>query len=497
MTFAITVERSNGTAIGVGPVATATRWRRVRRLDQAGSVEATAPATDERTSLFTLRRYIRCYGQQAGARRELGLGIIDRVDIDTDNRTMAVSGGDLLRELAWRSVSFLELKTGPDAPIDVMDALDLIIADCNSQTDPDWTIDYTTYGSTVSATLGDATLTNVTNIENWVGREGAPIFGDVVDVGATVLSIDTAAATIEMSTGATATDIGSVVTRASVFYAFAGESVLQALAKVAELTGQHFRLGSGREIVWLHDMKPSSGVRAVIGADPIAAESNRDICLITSLSYMQDSSGVISHLHPWGSGNPRMGLANDNHDITPDPNATTRTAPDGYTLDLDNLVIRRDDAETDYGYSIRHYTFNDIGPTLEEDDPDYDAALVAARNQLFDAAIEYLRVNSYPLESYRLSIAKLDREVLPGQTVRVIYQDRVPVVNEVSGVTVAYRWVNIDAELLVLEATTEVTDAGIHTPGLVVATVDRWPTNDVQLLVAMKRQIEQAQSHRQ
>src|SRR3712207_9123560 len=45
-----------------------------------------------------------------------------------------------------------------------------------------------------------------------------------------------------------------------------------------------------------------------------------------------------------------------------------------------------------------------------------------------------------------------------------------------------YKWVNINAYLLVLEATIEITESGVHTPGLVVAAIDRWPQNDVELL---------------
>ncbi len=482
----VDLESQNGTKVGPGPLAALT-WKHVARLDRGGSIAFDVPAISDRTSILALRRYARCYGQVGGTRTELGLGIIDSLDIDTDARQITVSGDDLLRELAMRTVSFLELKNAGATPMSLSDALDAILTACNVSADPDWTLDRTTYASTGTTTNTSTTISSVTNISNWTGREGAPIFGTNIPAGATVVSVG--ASSLVISAAATATAAGVALARTQVFYVFAGESVLASFNKVAEMTGTHWRLGTGRQIVWLYNVQPSSGIRAVIGADPQAAESNPDICLITGLDYIQDSSEVISHLFPKGSGSgaDAMRLANDAHPGTPDPNITTRTAPAGYTLDLDANVLRRDAAETDYGFYSRHQSFSDIGPTVNTTDANYATALVNARNTLFDAALEHLRAHSYPQDTYRLDIAKLDRLILPGETIRVIYRGWVD----------GYKWVDIDTDLLVLESTTEITDAGIHTPGLVVATIDRWPANDVELLVKLLRDTQQRASHDQ
>lgn len=496
MTFSIDIERQDGTRYGPGPIRSATRWQTRKRLSLTGAVEMSAPATDDRTSLLRLRRYMRCHGTRAGARTELGLGIIDTIDMDTTGRSLVARGFDLFRELGWFNVSFLELKDGLD-PMPLYDALDEILAACNSQTSLDWTLDYSTFGSTGDTTDGNATILNVTNMDNFVGRVGSPVYGAGIPLGAVVTAVDVGAETISINPDPTATASGVAITRAAVFYVCSGESGLAAFARVAEMTGQHFRLGTGRQIVWLHDMRSSSGVRAVIDVDPVAAEANRDICLITSLQYLQDSTEAISHIVPWGSGTgtSRLGLANLDHATNPDPNITTRTPPDGYVMNLDFNVIARTAAQTDYGYHIRHVSFPDIAPTLDDTDPDYDDALVAARNQLFDVAMEYLRVHSYPLESFRVGIAKLDREVLPGETIRLIYRGRVAILNEQTGDVLSYRWVDIDTDLVVLESTTEITDAGVHTPSIVVSTLPRWPVDDRALFFRMYRQLQQAQQH--
>jgi hypothetical protein len=402
----VDLEDSTGTKVGPGPVS-ALSWRHVLRMDRAGLVSFNTPAADRRAGILMLRRYARCYGQIAGTRTELGLGIIDKLDLDVDQREMTASGDDLMRELAFRSVGDLALKNAGETPMTTADALDAIIALA-----PGWTLNRITY---VTATV-------------------------------------------------------------DVFYTFSGESILAALAKVASLTGTHFRLGTGREIIWLFNSQPSSGVRAVIGVDPIAAEANRDICLITGLTYIQDSSDVISRIYPHGGGTGANRL-----DLT----ATTRTAPAGYVLDTVNNYIERTDAETDYGFAERHVSFNDITPSVPDTDPDYATAVISASDTLYDVAYNYLRTHSYPQESYKLTVTKLDRLILPGETIRVKY----------NGWVDGYQWVDINTDLLVLEATTEITDAGIHVPSLTVATIDRWPVNDLELLVALVRQVQQAQAH--
>jgi hypothetical protein len=487
--FSIAIETQAGVPVGPGPIATASRWQQVRRLDRAGTVALDAPATDERTAFLSLRRYVRCRSQ-AGA---WSAGIIETIGVDTEGRTLTASGSDLLRELAMRTSSFTELRDvdggGDPIPIGLAEALDIIIDACNTQADPDWTLDAITYVTAGDTTSASTTIANVRNIANFENRIGGPIFGAGIPDGAIVTAVDAAAFELEIAPAATATASNVTLERSQFFYTCGGESILQTFIKIAEMTGTHFRLGTGREIVWLYNIHNASDVRAVVGVDPVAAESNQDICLITSLEYVQDASDVISHVHPWGSGSgsSRLGMANSDHPGVPDPNITTRTAPDGYTLDLDNNVIRRDDAQTDYGYSIRHQTFSDIGVGVATTDPDYDTALFRARDMLFDAGLEYLRAHSYPLESYRLGIAKLDREVLPGQTIRVIYNSWVD----------GYKWVSINRELLVLESTVELTATGTRTSGLVVSTLDRWPENDLALLVRMVRAVQQAQQHTQ
>jgi hypothetical protein len=484
----IDVETAAGVRRGAGPLASASSWRRTRRLDRAGGIAFDVAATDARASLVGLRSYAHAFGD---ARLDLGRGIVEAIELDSAARVLSVAGDDLLRELAMRPIGFVQFTSGT-GPQPLTSALDTILSVFNSQTDPQWTIDYTTFRSTGTTTSGSTTVAAVTHLDNWRGREGTPIYAAGIPAGATVTAVG--ATSLTLSVAASASASGVALSRYQVFYKAGDESILGILSKMADLTGTHFRLGQGRQIVWLYNTAQPSGVRAVTDVAPHAAQSNPDICLITDLQYLQDSSALISHVTPWGSGNgdARLRLATS----AADANKTTRTAPPGYTLDLDNNVIRRDAAQTDYGYWNVYRSFNDITVGLDEGDAGYAAALVASRNMLFDAAFEYLRSHSYVHETYRLSVAKLDRELLPGQTLRVVYRGAMTPATGTSEGS-GRRWIDIDRDLLILEATTATDGSGITTPSLVVSTIPRWPSNDVELLIDLLQNVQQSQAHRQ
>jgi hypothetical protein len=78
-----------------------------------------------------------------------------------------------------------------------------------------------------------------------------------------------------------------------------------------------------------------------------------------------------------------------------------------------------------------------------------------------------------PQKSYRLSVMKLDREIPVGSTIHVVYKRVVD----------TYVAVNIDADLVVLEAITKVDAKGLRTASLQVATIDAWPDSDTSATV--------------
>lgn len=106
----IDIEDAAGSRYGDGPITTASEWQSLRRLDGAGTFAFTMPASDPRSNLLGNKRVARCWSERNGVIKEVGAGIIDQIEIAPgEPTTLRVSGDDLLRELANRTVGDLEL----------------------------------------------------------------------------------------------------------------------------------------------------------------------------------------------------------------------------------------------------------------------------------------------------------------------------------------------------------------------------------------------------
>jgi hypothetical protein len=110
MTIWIDVENASGARYGDGPIITASEWQSTRRLDGAGTFSFVMPASDPRSNLLAHKRIVRCWRADASGVREVGGGIIDAITVTPGDPTLLqVSGDDLLRELANRTVGDLDL----------------------------------------------------------------------------------------------------------------------------------------------------------------------------------------------------------------------------------------------------------------------------------------------------------------------------------------------------------------------------------------------------
>lgn len=388
--FWIDVENAAGIKQGDGPIISAEYWESVVRLDRAGTFSFSMPASDNRAAIVQPKLVARCYARVQDNVTEIGAGIIDKITltIGAQGQTMlVVSGDDLLRELTWRSVGFLELTDG--AGNGVTNALYQVM-----QCAPGWSLSY--YPST----------------EN------------------------------------------------NVYAKFAGETVLSALIKIAADKGEHFRIGTGRSVAWLRKDLTSSGIRAIQGGEPTAIDGNKDVCIVVNLQEERDTYQICSRIYPYGSGvgDARLTLA-----------ATSMTAPMGYTLDKANNYLMKNNTEESYGRIEQYMSFKNIAPISNT-----DADLQAAANKLFGAALTYLEKHKQPEKFYTMEVAKVDRLIHPGETVRVVVKK---IVDE-------YDVVDIDADLYVLEVRNRIDGSGIRTTGMQVATVDRWNESDDALIVS-------------
>ena len=270
--------------------------------------------------------------------------------------------------------------------------------------------------------------------------------------------------------------IDSGETATNVYAGFDGESVLHALTRVGEHIGEHWRLGSGRSVAWIGPAAGfvASGVRAVQHFnDPVSAETVGTIALITALEEESDAADLITRVIPRGSGNGGVTLT-----LAP----ATDTAPSGYTLDLVNNFVKRNDAETAYGRIERVLDYKEIGP-ISNTTPDVQAAA----NMLLQASVEHLRRYGSPQKFYRVGLANVNQALLPGTSLHCVYR-------RLLDGHVVY---DLDAEFILLEVESQISELGIETISVLISTIDRLPQSDSEFLSQQAMQAKVLSAHQQ
>lgn len=277
---------------------------------------------------------------------------------------------------------------------------------------------------------------------------------------------------------------GADTLQTPVSHLFKWESVLEAMNIISGFTGEHFRLdeATDRAVKWLGPPSgfSSSGVRAVTNADPSAVASNPNVCLIDYIGRALDSWDLVNRLYPFGalvfdgSDDESYGINLDAATTWPDGTAIT-TNPhtiDGveYEINTGSRYVQSNTSIDDWGVLERKHDFPTIGP-----DTDSGVTGTMARNQLLAAAIERLRNYSQPQEAYHLIVVGLQQVLYPGQTIRVQARRYID----------GQRPIDIDADLIILEASQEFTDRGIGSTALTVSTVAQWPITQERLLAQL------------
>jgi hypothetical protein len=399
--FYIDIEDSSGNKIGTGPIMTALEWTSTLRLSKAGVFSFQIPVTDPQLQYITHKRIAKCYAKIDGIDTLIGAGVIDDISIDPVNRTISVSGDDLLRELTYRAVGFLQIDEPTDGKI------------------------------------------GLTSIETYFPSGW---------------SYDTVT--------------GYNQTLTDIYAQFAGESCLNALTKVAEKMGENFRLGTGRQVVWLQEDTPDSGVRAIRPTvDPDKAASNQ--CFVESLEQVEQSYDLYTRVYPFGAGNGRDRL---------DLYWSTLTLPAGWVVDLNNNYIENTTAIAQYGLIERYLSYKDIA-ALSNSEVDLENA---SNYLLFTAYTEMQRAIAVNA-AYSLNVSRLDEIVYPGETIHLTYESTVDD-NE---------FINVDTDLIVLESTISVNQEGIRTGDLMISTIDKWPETDFDIVAGQMQDGKIFEAHPQ
>lgn len=394
LTFFADVYNAAGTTkLGQGPLTAIKTWSNVPRMDKAGEFSFTVLASDPGVSVLAKKCIVKCYALEASGPTYIGAGIVDRIETfieDDGSISYIVSGGDLLRELNYRTVKFLLLASG-GLPITHAAALTAIAAFAPAG----WTF------------IADPTPPTAT-----------------------------------------------------IYYEFAGDSVLAALTQLAEHTGTHFYLSDDREVTFKSTFT-DSGLRAIeVPFLPDVLETST--AYIKHINVTEDTFDLITIIYPYGKGEGAAALALTN---------TTRSAPGGYTLSVGNNYIRNDTALAIYGTIERVVQYKDIeelGVTLNDQQ--------SAANILFDAALTALQIQSQPARFYELTLDYCPALLRPTQTIRCLLR------RVADGRVVA----NYDDVLYIVEVKHEISgDHSLRTTGLTVSTVQRYVDKDTNPIVEL------------
>ena len=526
----IDIEDAAGNKLSSGPITTASYWRQTKRLKRAGEFSFAMPASDPKKADLTYRRRVRCWEYDHLLHRQVdcGSGVVEhmRTAVDASGASIIeVSGGDLLRELADRTVGDLKLmvestytatkvhhvnpgstdmpnaydgNAGTSANVDLTGtatgapadwiyvrsdktfsrvvftlgaAVNAVAAELRGQFYNEESVGWESIKITTDGTAaGGATLaqSGLVEFDMPAGWGTSPTYeirfyvnADIDDVDFAEVQVrvfeETLTALADVMAFAPASwsiddALGHTATKNGVYLTFAGESVLTALIRIAEHTGENFTVGFGRNLIWLQDEQRDSGLRAVAHVDPIAAENAPEIMLIRNLRAAPDgdASDIISRVYPYGGGIGPM---------RPTLALTSKSAPAGYTLSTADNYLKCDATETAYGRIEVSQAWSDVVSKGTDATQKQKAA-----DALFDRTLEFLLQHAVPIESYEADVLKLSRPLLPGYRVRVVYDEFVD----------GYHAVAVDDVLWVTETATEIDASGIHVTGLQLATIDRY-----------------------
>jgi hypothetical protein len=260
---------------------------------------------------------------------------------------------------------------------------------------------------------------------------------------------------------------------------FDGVPIFNAIAKIADLLGVHVRELSGRRID-LGAFGVASGITLMApNAAGIGVDDNPLVGLIQSIKVTEEGTAIVNRIIPCGSGE-----GSTLFQLGPTTGAaagipwSTRTVP--YTIhhaigpNGETYYYLEDAASVAaYGLRIKVLAAKDIAPIANT-----PTAWENGANALYDLGATYLTRFKDPLKVYKIQVSKLDDAFEVGDTVRVIYRGVA-----VTDVATRTTWLNVDANLVVLEKTRSFDASGAETWTLVVATVARYLQDDQEILI--------------
>ena len=264
---------------------------------------------------------------------------------------------------------------------------------------------------------------------------------------------------------------------------FDGAPIFNAVAKLADILGVHVREIPTRKVDF-GAFGVDSGI--VLMAPPAASpaiDNNPLVGIIQNIKVTEEGTGIINRVIPCGAGEGntlfQLGPAKGAAAGTP---WSTRSIAGGFPYDIEHDTgpnaeeyYYLEDAASVAAYGTRKKVLadKDIAPIANS-----PTAFENAANALYDLAAAYLGKFKDPLKVYDIGVSKLADTFRVGDTVRVVYRG-------IAETDVATRttWLNVDANLVVLEKTRSFDASGADKWDLKVATVARYLQDDQEILI--------------
>jgi hypothetical protein len=470
--YQIDIEK-NGMRVGSGPIISAISWSSEARLGEVGDFICRIAATDSQIPYVIPYNTLVCkvFIQTIGI-VELARGEIRdiKTTIDPDGTPIIeVKGPDGLNRLTEKSVGYLEIG--------------IVKRDTNGST--------TSIGNPISLTAALDSIKEQLNKDNFNTAISQP--------GQLPWTFD--------YTGIT----GANNVTKMVFYQFAGETILAALAKICELAEVHFVVQPGNRVVFRRDdYFEDCGIRAIASPpepDPLV----KGTCYIVGTpTISEETRETFTRIIPWGYGRAEtsVGLHHladaDEKNYIPkgswpplfpghawitEINAAGQEVP----LGVSNTNAENSATVGAPGRIIEKFKkYQDVEPVLPDDfdamkengtDPVYDAdtkkairarAYKSAAQTLLDTAQVELDEALNRTVHYDLSLLHLNHVVKPGQQIRCVFHYRL-----------GTGWATVDQWLKITGVKLEVDSQGIRITDLTVSNVMQPPRLDADPLLQL------------
>lgn len=256
---------------------------------------------------------------------------------------------------------------------------------------------------------------------------------------------------------------------------YQGQSILEAIEELANRWGYHFRIGTGRELIFKILGTVNSNVRLVGGlrGQTSDIDNHTEVALITNISESTDRDGIINRVIALGAGTGAGQVTlerqtDDRHGYIVASVSPSNGQTYWYIEDAASIAS--------YGAREAPIIFEQVKPILNS-----ITAKIRAANELMYAAEEFLLRHKDPRVQYEIGdIRALRANVEVGDKIALEYR----------GIVDGYKYIDVDNTFWLMELQRDRDAAsGDRVARVVLSNVDKQRTDDVQMWRQLQKRV--------